>query len=607
MRFCRDLIVGNHAFLRFASFAGIALLAFISGNNSMQAATAVKHVTKAPVHVTTTRKVLATNNDAWALKIKNAMTASHAAYQQKNYAEAEKIARSLLPELSNSRFTEQGRASVYQVLGLSIMERDGDPDRLAEARRYVALSNNRINALSDPQLDMMKINNRFNIASMDALMGHQELALAEYQALLKDPLAADERFKSYMAYAKQVVDALSTSDHADNYLTQFPKPYIHWQNMLDRPLRVYIEDGSALKDWRPEYPSLVRKAYDEWQAQLPYAFKFEFVQQRELADTIVSWTPDPILEADGITQELGRCEMSYFGTTLQADNIVLSLHGNTHEPVTSKALVSVALHEIGHSLGMMKGHSNNPGDIMYKSTLLSKASSGHLTQRDIATMKALYNQAAGFVNPEVPLGSFGQYVQLTRAAGDAISAHDSEKAAQLANQALVIYDQEPQAHYVLAVALYNQKSFQMALPEILRVIDMHGTQRPHAYLLASSSLISLAHDDLRSGQYDRSLQHLQMAQDFMNSHRDIILSPEQVTEQARLEDALHQSMMYAQQAKATEARGGIVVMRNANDPPAEMDSNGVKKKKGWWGRFLEASAASSVNMPVKISAPSGSF
>jgi predicted Zn-dependent protease len=599
------MILAN-GFLRFSSLVGIAF-AVLTLQDAF-AATAVKPTHKVPVrHSTTPSKVTVANNDAWAQKIRNAMTTAHSAYQQKQYAEAEKITRSLLPDLSNPRFTVQGRASVYQILGLSIMEREGDPARLVEARRYVALSNDTIKTLTDPQLDMMRINNRFNIASMDALMGHQELALAEYQALLKDPLAADERFKPYMAYAKQVVEALSSSDQGDNYLAQFPKPYIHWQNLGTRPLRVYIEDGSALKDWHPEYPALVRKAYEEWRTQLPGAFKFEFVDQRELADTLVSWTPDPILEADGVTQELGRCEMSYFGTTLHTDNIVLALHGTTHDPVTAKALVSVALHEIGHSLGLMKSHSNNPSDIMYKSTLLSKGSSGHLTQRDIATMRMLYSQSAGFTNPEIPLMAFRQYVQFTRMAGDAVSAHESDKAVQFANQALAIYDQEPQAHYVLGVALYNQKSFQMALPEILRVVDMTGTQRPHAYLLASSSLISMANDDLRTGQYDGSMQHLQMAQEFMNSHRDIVLSPEQVIEQRKLDDAILQSMQYAQQAKATEQRGGVVVLGNSNDAPVAADSNGSKKKKGWWGRFLEASASSSVNMPVRISAPSGSF
>jgi predicted Zn-dependent protease len=62
---------------------------------------------------------------------------------------------------------------------------------------------------------------------------------------------------------------------------------------------------------------------------------------------------------------------------------------STQEGFSSSRIKAVALHEIGHSLGLL-GHSPVPEDIMYCAEGLAEAPQ-NLTERDKKTMKLLYS------------------------------------------------------------------------------------------------------------------------------------------------------------------------------------------------------------------------
>ncbi len=64
-------------------------------------------------------------------------------------------------------------------------------------------------------------------------------------------------------------------------------------------------------------------------------------------------------------------------------------------PIPEPQLLAVAVHEIGHSLGL--SHSPDPNDVMYPSTRTSR-----LSQRDRATITLLYQLPLGSVRELVP-------------------------------------------------------------------------------------------------------------------------------------------------------------------------------------------------------------
>ena len=60
-----------------------------------------------------------------------------------------------------------------------------------------------------------------------------------------------------------------------------------------------------------------------------------------------------------------------------------------NKPVTDKHFYAVALHEIGHALGI-QSHSPNIADAMYPNTGSYAQRRGKITNRDINTVKRIY-------------------------------------------------------------------------------------------------------------------------------------------------------------------------------------------------------------------------
>lgn len=79
---------------------------------------------------------------------------------------------------------------------------------------------------------------------------------------------------------------------------------------------------------------------------------------------------------------------------IQSAVIVLARHDPRGRPIPEAGLLAVAVHEIGHALGL--SHSPNPDDVMFPATRTSR-----LSQRDRATMALLYELPLGTIR-EIP-------------------------------------------------------------------------------------------------------------------------------------------------------------------------------------------------------------
>jgi predicted Zn-dependent protease len=161
------------------------------------------------------------------------------------------------------------------------------------------------------------------------------------------------------------------------------------------PVKVFIE--SAVTPDAERLMSEAKEAFQDWTRVTGNKIRFAFVSNKN-ADIVVSW----VSSTAGFSnpKEAGNASVDYHTTgsgkkTLKSPgdishaNVKLMTKDIDHHDWRTGQLRQLALHEIGHSLGIF-GHSNNPGDIMYH-----EKGATELSARDINTVNILYASVSG--------------------------------------------------------------------------------------------------------------------------------------------------------------------------------------------------------------------
>ena len=149
----------------------------------------------------------------------------------------------------------------------------------------------------------------------------------------------------------------------ENYIEQVPfnDKILRW-DVKKFPLNVKIENDADSK--APEYyQTQIQKAFLQWQASTDFIqFKFD----ESTPDILVKIVPAGKNKCD---QESCKYVVAYTTPGLSGDllkrmTITFYDSNNLGQPFGKREIYNTALHEIGHSLGIM-GHSYNKGDLMY--------------------------------------------------------------------------------------------------------------------------------------------------------------------------------------------------------------------------------------------------
>jgi hypothetical protein len=158
-----------------------------------------------------------------------------------------------------------------------------------------------------------------------------------------------------------------------------------WPERMHEPLTVWIQPvRTDLQDWRPEFVKRVRSAFGDWENTGIPVF-FDFVTDSADAEVHVVWTD--------------RFDEPISGKTLWArddrwwivdGNITIAVHHNGGEPLDESSVKAIALHEVGHLIGL--DHTKDSANIM-----TAKVRVRDLSPADRATVRLLYALPPGAV------------------------------------------------------------------------------------------------------------------------------------------------------------------------------------------------------------------
>jgi predicted Zn-dependent protease/Flp pilus assembly protein TadD len=233
-----------------------------------------------------------------------------------------------------------------------------------------------------------------NLAALYQGTGKLEESIAHYNEYLRqEPQNPDapvivDLIKSMEEELRQA-KSLPT-DAADDYFFAATQGGVRsWPNR-SMPIRVFIHSGQHAVGFQPRYVDIVKAAFEEWSAASQGRVRFTFTNNIRDAHMECLWTSDAGQLKD--RSEGGEARVYYRDKLgiYDAQIFILTVPIMREGAVTERSIRHIALHEIGHALGLL-GHSSAPGDVMYFSMPLADIER-ELSERDKKTLLRLYGR-----------------------------------------------------------------------------------------------------------------------------------------------------------------------------------------------------------------------
>jgi hypothetical protein len=187
--------------------------------------------------------------------------------------------------------------------------------------------------------------------------------------------------KDYAAIAQVIADA-----HGISYLSEILEArgghIARWIDRRDNPVTVWIQKSPGVKDFWPDYPNLARNAFYTWSnAGIP--IRFLFIDDSATAEVRVRWVEHFNDAAAGKTYWARDVNWWILGADIE-----LALHSQSGQAYDREAVHAIALHEVGHLIGL--DHASDNANIMARRVQTLKLSSA-----DLKTAHLIYKLPPG--------------------------------------------------------------------------------------------------------------------------------------------------------------------------------------------------------------------
>lgn len=222
-------------------------------------------------------------------------------------------------------------------------------DPLARYYYAVALKNDKDYYKAKENLEILLSYSNLNKVFMDAV----QIQYDEISQKLKD------------------IHVANSNDYG-NYVSDLAGNYYTWKN--PSKIKVFIK-GEAKK-------AILKQAFDKWDYELYQLVNFEYVFNESQAD-IVCYCVEKLDE-----KKAGLAHVKHVGKKIVSAIVEVTTKDILNNSYNDKEILSIALHEIGHALGIM-GHSKNLNDIMYFS--MESYKNGTISRKDINTIFRIYS------------------------------------------------------------------------------------------------------------------------------------------------------------------------------------------------------------------------
>lgn len=155
-----------------------------------------------------------------------------------------------------------------------------------------------------------------------------------------------------------------------------------WPARGRTPVSYWIQPGAGLPGYVPENRRRVTDAFAAWERSgIP--LRFARTRDSAAADIVVVWTPRFDEPISGKTRWMHDRR-----GWIQSARVTLALHRYTGEQLNGDALHAIALHEVGHSLGL--DHTSDVANVMAPRVRVRE-----LSDADRATARLLYRLPPG--------------------------------------------------------------------------------------------------------------------------------------------------------------------------------------------------------------------